>query len=323
MDININKEKGTIEVLNKIGFKVIFAKLGASIYSIEYKGKQITLTPNFEDFKKTGLYHGKTIGRVGNRIKGNKIVCDNKEYIIENNEGDNTLHGGINGISSKNFDYLINEEKDYTEVIFSYLSPDLESGFPGNLAIKVIYKIFENTAKIKLNLKANTDKETLCSLTNHAFFMLGEEDETNLKLTIKASTYILPRKEDLIGICREKVPNYLDFKDGRMIMKDINHPVLMDGKTQGYDHHFFFDKVGINEENIILESKKIRMKIFTDYSGCQIYTDNYPDNIKFLNTDKTIRRGIAIEPQESHLDLHYLRPGENYNHTIIYLFEEI
>jgi len=319
----IKENLETIELTNKIGLKVTLAPLGASIYSIEYQNKQVTLTPNFDDWKKDSLYHGKTIGRVGNRIKGNKISCDDQEYTIENNEGPNTLHGGIHGISSCVFDYKIDNYSDYTKVEFSYISPDGESGFPGTLCLKVIYQIFENEAKIKLSFIANTDKTTLCSLTNHAFFMMGEQNLDNLKLTIKGTNYIVPNKDDLIAIKVERTPEYLDFSSSKSTCKDINNPVLMDGRTQGYDHHYFFNDVDINISQIILEGAKLKLTIYTDYSGAQIYSDNYKDDIKFLGTNYHVRRGIAIEPQESHLELHYLKPKETYKHTIIYVIENL
>ena len=76
------------------------------------------------------------MGRVANRIANGKFSIDGKTYTLAQNNGTNSLHGGLQGydkviwnISSSNDD----------SVTFSYLSKDGEEGFPGNVKIDLIF----------------------------------------------------------------------------------------------------------------------------------------------------------------------------------------
>lgn len=307
--IKIKNESLTINLCN----------LGASIYSIYYKGVLMTQTPkNVEDFKKINLYHGKTIGRVANRIEYGNIIINDKTYQISVNEGLNTLHGGQDGLSCQFFNYYFTNDNEKVIVTFEYLSQDGESGFPGNLHLKVKYIIFENTLSIEYY--ADSDEDTLCNLTNHTYFCLGEDNINNLSMYLDSDKYIKTRRTDLIPIRIEKVPQYLDFSTMKAINKDINNINLLNAKTNGYDHHFCFKCKAKNTPQIKLSSTNYQLEISTNFSGVQIYTDNYEDGIEYLNSKDLKRRGVAIEPEDSHLDDRLLKKGTEYYRYIKYSF---
>ena len=312
-----------ISVSNNLGFSITLCDLGASIYSIIFNNKEMTFMPlELSDFFKDNIYHGKTIGRTPNRIKGNKVAIDNKEYYLENNEGVNTLHGGLHGLSTKVFDYEIEEGDDFVNVVFHYMFKDLEDGLPGNTPIQVIYTVYEEKEEVKIEFFAKTDKKTLLALTNHSYFNLGEKDLSTLSLRIKASSYLEVNPSDLLAICQKPVQKCLNFNEFKQITIDIDDPYLLNSKTNGYDHHFYFNEVNPSLNQVSLKSKDIELDIFTDYSGVQIYSDNYED-FKGRGTPELRRRSIAIEPQESHLDLQYLNKDELYHHFIIYRFRRV
>ncbi len=318
----INQEVELLHFVNADKMEVILSPLGASIYAIVIDGKYMTLTPSdMSIWSKGNIYHGKTIGRVGNRIKGNKVICEGKEYKVENNEGENTLHGGLHGLSTQTFDYTFIQNDEFTEVTFTYLSKDGESGFPGELNVTVIYKIYEHKNNVDLTLLAKSNKNTLCSLTNHSYFKLGEENEDTLTLLIKGNRYIIPDEKTLIGQGIGVAPDYLDFSKGRVIGKDVNLPILVNTAMRGYDHHYFFDKIDIKEPQIVLTGNHYELEIYTDYSGAQLYSDNAVDGNSYFDTVSPNHRGAALEPQESHLELHYLNPSDTYEHHINYVFK--
>ena len=138
MDINkkVLEDLEFISIRNKNYFEVTLCPLGASVYSIKKNDDYLSQTPiDITLFKKPNIYHGKTIGRVGNRIENGQFIINNKLYQLERNEGLNTLHSGLKGFSNQLFNYRIEINDNNTSVIFSYDVKDLEDCFPGNAHI--------------------------------------------------------------------------------------------------------------------------------------------------------------------------------------------
>src|SRR5690606_6648791 len=88
------------------------------------------------------------------------------------------LHGGEMG-----FTYRFWEIKEVSEakdpfVILEYFSEDGEEGYPGNLRVQVKYTLTEEDT-VEITYTAETDKETLVNLTNHAYFNLNGSGSIN------------------------------------------------------------------------------------------------------------------------------------------------
>ena len=225
-------------------FSVTLCDLGASIYSIQYLGKEMVMTPkDSKDYWKDNIYHGKTIGRTANRISGNLVEICGNSYEIFNNEGKNTLHGGAEGLSTKLFDFSIKETKTSAKVIYKYSSKNGESGFPGLLKIKVIYIVPKEGSKLNVKYETKTNKPTLCDLTNHAFFTLGEKNLDGLSLKIKSSNYLLTSKDELLPLSKEPITRELNFNRFKPIMRHLHSKKIETGKASGYDHYFYFDEI--------------------------------------------------------------------------------
>ncbi len=302
--------------------EVVFSTLGASIYSIKYCDELMTLTPsNKDEFFHENIYHGKTIGRICNRFKGNIVTIDGDSYILDNNEGENTLHGGHNGLSTKKYSYKIKKNKSSIRVTFSYLDKQSCLGFPGDLLTKIVYTVNKNS--LKISFKATSNKLTMCSLTNHTYYSLGANSLDELSLKIKASKYLHPNPLDLLPLEVRDVDRVMNFNKFKKITKYINDLYLINSKTQGYDHYFYFDDVNSFKSQIILKSSAYQLYIKTDFPGVQIYTDNYETKEVFNQSTMKIHRGIAIEPSASQAELHYLDKDEIYNHFITLKFKKV
>ena len=318
----VKKDYNFIQIIDD-DFEVILCDLGASIFAIKYDNKYMTQTyVDEENFLVLRNFTGKTIGRVGNRIKGNKIVIDGKEYTLLNNEGDNTLHGGLEGINRQRFDYQINKTEEKVDVEFVYLSKDGESGFPGNLNVKVVYSLIKGHKELLINYYAETDQTTPCSLTNHAYYTVGEPSLEKTKLYINSSNYLHCNPVDLIPIEKRPCPDYLSFKKPKEIMKDIDNEVLINSKANGYDHHYYFDEQDINKVKAELIGTQYKMSIYTDFSGMQIYSCNHLSTDPCFDILPIRRKSIAMEPQEDFLTLHLLKPNEKYHHFIKLVFSK-
>ena len=310
-----------IEATNK-DLKVTLCDLGASLYAVDFLGKPMLMTLcDSNKFWASGIYHGKTVGRTGNRIRGNKIIIDKKDFFIEDNEAGNTLHGGVNGLSTKVFSSRIEKNKDTLKVIYEYNSLDGESGFPGDLNVQISYCFYENFSKIRIDFDAKTDKPTLCDLTNHAFYILGEENLNSLSLQINSSSYLKTEVDTLLPIEMEKVTKELDFRKIKPIMESINSPEIKKGKANGYDHYFLFDESN-DKPQVILQSKNLTLEIKSDFEGVQIYTDNYEDDNKWFLVKGKKNRSIAIEPMDNYLNRKVLYPNKDYSRYIEYNFKK-
>jgi len=93
-------------------------------------------------------YFGATVGRVANRIKGGRFSVGGAEYNVTVNNGPNTLHGGTSGWDKKNWKASVETDR----VVFSYLSPDGDEGFPGSVLASVHYSLSEdNTVMVSVS----------------------------------------------------------------------------------------------------------------------------------------------------------------------------
>ena len=277
--------------------EVTLYSLGASIYRIIYDGKDMVLTPRDKnDFYKTSVYYGKTIGRLCGRIvaeqKGNLKPQANEEGV--------SLHGGFNGLSTKEF--IVDAKPTFAE--FHYLSKDGEAGYPGNIVFRVRYELIDNS--LIVTFFAITDKPCLLALTNHAYFCLGEDKLNNLCLQMENEKYIVT-DDKLLPVKYESIPDKWDFSNGKKL-----------SETGDIDNYFLF-----REKKVQLSSNKYSLNISTNFVGTQIFTDHWIDNIDVYSSKEKVHRSVAIEPQDSQLERKELLPNEHYERYIKYTFKKL
>ncbi len=289
-----------IEMFNSCGTCVTLCNVGASIYDIKTKDKDNNIesilytTKNKNDFPFDGSYFGKTIGRTGGRISNGIFELNGYYYRIVSKDP-NGLHGGIDGLSFKIFDYHKTENSDYTEVVFSCLSPDLESGYPGNLNLKVTYRLYKNENKLTVTYEGISDKDTLLNLSNHSYFNLSgdaKSDILNHELFINASR--MEKIENLIPKEIEKCSDIYSFKSMHKIGDNLMNEEIIKN-TNGYDFPYLFDDVDLTMSNIILRdnnSKRV-LKIKTSYPAVVIYTCNYVGD-EMMNNNKMAMPYYAV-----------------------------
>lgn len=275
-----------------------------------------TLSPHF------GCITGRTAGRIENA----EFSIDNKVYRLKANDNQHSLHGGISGFNKKVWDVVKHNDE---EILLSYTSPDEEEGYPGNLEIKVLYKLENN--KLIWTAEAKTDKTTPVNITNHTYFNLsaGQSLATSHVLKID-SKCIYPLKENFCPsentIKIENTP--FDFREEKIIDKDIedSNEQLKIGK--GYDHPYLLD----NEEypiELYDAITKRGLKIKTNQNVCVFYSGNFltPNEGKLsIKKECTKHIGIALETQEcpNQINKVLLKPEEKYytyNEWVFYVRE--
>ena len=123
-----------------------------------------------DDYETRSPSFGATIGRFANRIAGGRFTLDGVRHVLPQNEGENTLHGGIAGFGKRVWTI---EQADRVSVTLGYVSRDGEEGFPGRLQVRVRFSIDATT--LRLEYTAETDRPTVLNLTNHSYFNLAGE----------------------------------------------------------------------------------------------------------------------------------------------------
>jgi len=332
------KEVYLLTLTNSAGNVIRLTNFGAKITWIEIpdkNGKKDNITFGYDTFDETingDMSFGSVVGRFANRIAGGKFMIDGVEYTCPLNNGPNTLHGGPKGWHSVVWDTEVIKESKVPAVKFTYVSPDLEQGFPGTVTVSVVYTWTDNN-EIVMDYTYSADKKTVVNVTNHAYFNLhgaGNGDVLDHVLTLKASAFT-PVDSVMIptGELRQVAGTPFDFTTPHTIGERIgeNYEQLILGK--GYDHNYILD----NKEEVdvtVYEPVSGRMlEVITDQPGMQLYTGNFLDGTKIGHGGKPFnyRSGMCLEsghypdsPNRPDFPTTVINPGETVKTTTIYRF---
>lgn len=328
---------------NKNGLKAIFTNYGGRLVSLFVPGLKDTLTDVVVGFKtaeeyknSTEPYFGATIGRYGNRIAKGKFMLDGKEVNLTINNGPNTLHGGKAGFQYVMFNAV---QKGDNGLELTYLSKDMEGGFPGNAKVKVTYTLNDDN-ELHMDYEATTDKTTVMNLTNHAFFNLnGEGSGTILNhvVQINADRYT-PVDSTLIptGKLEPVAGTPFDFNKPTTIGARINVKNEQLKNGSGYDHNYVLKSAGAGKFNhaatVTGDKSGVVMDIYTQEPGLQFYSGNF---MQSKNTFKggskdDFRTAFAMEtqhfpdsPNQPSFPTTTLKPGETYKTSSYYKFSQV
>ncbi len=278
-------------------------------------------------------YFGAAVGRYGNRIAKGEFAIGDIQYKLAQNNGVNSLHGGVVGFSKKVWDVV---QKSPAELNLKLVSPDMDEGFPGELNVDMTYRL-TNENELIIQYEAKCDKPTVINLTNHSFFNLhGAGNGTILdhQLTINAD-YFTPIDSTLIPTGElaavENTP--FDFRNTTTIGSRINSDHQQIKYGLGYDINFLLKKnpdLGVQLAASVYEPQSGRLlEVFTDQPGIQFYTGNFLDGKNIGKKGKAYgyRTGLCLEtqhfpnsPNQPKFPTVELTPDQVYTHTCIYKF---
>lgn len=293
----VSNNRGNIMKLINYGARLIHAGY------IDYRGQHENVVLSYDTFKEIVKGHysfGAVIGRYANRIAGGKFTIDGIEYQLPVNDGKNTLHGGDKGWHSVVWDEDVVESSEGNAVQFSYLSPHMEQGFPGNVKVQVKYTLTDMNDVI-IDYTWETDRLTHVNITNHTYFNLngnGKGDILNHSLRIN-STQFLPVNEDMIptGEIKNTYKTPFYFRKHRNIGEHINSNNEQLRIAGGYDHTYVLKKDGNASLGISHGDRGRILFITTDQPGLHVYTGNFLDGSQMREGGKSFkhRSGICLE----------------------------
>jgi len=326
---------------NKRGMEVTITNFGlklVSLYAPDRNGKLDDIVLGFstiQDYLDTNeIYFGATIGRYSNRIAKGRFFIEGTEYVLENNNGTNHLHGGKNGFHNLIWDTeVISTDK----IEFSRVSKDMEEGYPGNLTVKVCFELTDSN-ELKINYYAITDKTTIVNMTHHSYFNLsGEGSDTinNHILTIHAD-HFTPLSNDHIptGEIASVINTPFDFRTPKVIGTDIGTVNDQLNICGGYDHNFVLN--GFMNPDTIIHAATVMapdsgriLEVFTNEPGLQFYGGNFLTGkiIGKKNKPYLHRSAFCLEtqhfpnsPNQPNFPSTLLHPDFSYRSICIYKF---
>jgi aldose 1-epimerase len=332
------KEVHLLTLTNKAGNVIRLTNWGARITWIEVPdrdGKKDNITFGYDTFDGTikgDMSFGSVVGRYANRIANGKFTLDGVEYTLPQNNGPNTLHGGPGGWHSVVWDTEILEDSEFPAVKFTYVSPDMEEGFPGTMSIEVIYTWTDNN-EIIMDYTCTTDKKTVLNVTNHAYFNLhgaGNGDILDHELTLRASAFT-PVDSVMIptGEIRPVAGTPFDFTTPHLIGERINDDYEQLILGRGYDHNFVLDNKEEVDATVYEPASGRVLEILTDQPGMQLYTGNFLDGSHKGHGGKpyNFRSGLCLEsdhypdsPNHPEFPSTVLNPGETFKSRTVYRF---
>ncbi len=323
------KEVYLFTLTNKAGNVIRLNNYGARITWIEIpdrNGRKDNITFGYDTFEATikgDRSFGSVLGRFAGGISKGKFILDGVEYKLSR------FAGWTNVV----WDSEIMNDSEYPAVRFTYVSPDMEGGFPGTVNVGVTYSWTDNN-EIIINYLCSTDRKTVLNVSNHAYFNLhgaGVGDILDHEVVIKASAFTPVDSFDLpTGEIRPVEGTPFDFTTPHTVGERINdsYEQLITGR--GYDHNFILDNKEEVDATVYEPVSGRLLEVITDQPGVVFYTGNY-----LVGTKKTgyggkpynYRSALCLEtghfpdsPNHPHFPSAVLEADEIFESTTIYRF---
>ena len=279
-------------------------------------------------------YLGAVVGRCANRISNGSFTLDSVTYQLPQNDGENTLHGGLIGADKMVWDVVSSND---SVIQMHAVFPDGQDGFPGNLDVTMTYTLTHDN-QFQVRYAATTDAPTLCNFSHHSFFNLkGEGNGTVLDHELQInSRYMTTIDEHLIpnGKFSGVKNTPFDFREKHCIGDNIAADDEQLKNAKGYDHNWIIDKSDPKAYTwcaTLTEPQSGReMQVWSNQVGLQFYSGNFFNGKGIGKFGKAFnfREGLSLETQyfpdainhEALAPMPILRLGEEYHQICVYKF---
>ncbi len=326
----------TLTNANGLVLKVMnYGAIIKEFYVPDKAGKPADIVLGFDtlnDYVESSPYFGATVGRVANRIKNATFNLEGKQYKLAANNPPHHLHGGNKGWDKVVWDAEPHETPDGPQIVFRYVSPDGEEGYPGTVKARSTYTL-TNQDELRIEMQATTDKTTLVNMAHHTYWNLGGHDSGTIEdheLTLMADKYTPPNGLVPEGAIKPVKGTPFDFTQPKLIGKDLK---AAGGKPVGFDHNFVVN----GEPGQLRPVAKLKhpasgrvMLLEADQPGVQFYSGNFLDgSIKGKGGATYVQyAGLCLETQKfpnainvpAWRDQVILKPGATYHSTMVYKF---
>ncbi|MDJ0748208.1 MAG: aldose epimerase family protein [Woeseiaceae bacterium] len=301
------------------GLSVAILSLGAAIASIKVPTQSgpvdaILSYPNVRDYLDDRYFLGSTVGPYANRIGNGRFALGGREYSLQRNETStgHCLHSGESGLHRQYFD--MHYERDDARVTCRTVLPDGVGGFPGRREIIVTYKLV-NDLCLAIGFQAITDRNTVISLANHAYFNLGGR-VGELEIKVNSDTYTPVDESNLpTGEARRVAGSSFDLRTPTRIGDRV------------FDHNFALNRRGDELQRAATlrnPLNNLQLDLYTTQPGLQVYTGDD------LATPFASREGLCLEaqgfpdaPNQPSFPSAHLAAGDSYRQLTAYKFSAL
>ena len=286
--------------------------------------------PDTQGYVTNPTYFGGLIGRWGNRIADGHFTLGGADFLVDQNNGSNHLHGGDAGFHLAMWQAYPEEDG----LRFTLTSAEGEAGFPGNLQVEVRYQLADN-GSLTIDYQAITDAPTPINLTSHAYFNLngGCSGIGDHLLSIDAD-HFLKVDQKLIPIERAEVAgSTFDFRQSAPIGPRLSWPDAQIAIAGGFDHCYCLhwregvEKGALRDVASVYDPGSGRsLTVATTETGLQFYSGNYLGGVKGRGPKPyAAHDGFCLEAQAFPNQINgpdaeavILRPGQTYRQTTVY-----
>jgi aldose 1-epimerase len=301
------------------GLHVTIMNLGASISAMKVPTPTgaidaVLSYPGLEDYLHDPFFMGSTVGPYANRIRDGAFELDGEEYLLDRNETStgHCLHGGATGLHRHYFE--MQHDRHDRRVVCRATLQDGEGGFPGRREVVVVYQLVNDLA-LAIEFCVTTDRNTVVSLANHAYFNLGGPIEEH-ELRVRSDEYT-PVDE-----CHVPTGEIQSVADSTF---DLRTQTRIGERT--FDHNFVLKEYdGRLRLVATLRSREsgVQLDLSTTQPGLQVYTGDQ------LAAPFKARQGVCLEaqafpdaPNQPGFPSTRLAAGETYRQQTIYVFTPI
>lgn len=324
------EEVYSYELTNKNGMKLRVITYGATVTELKMplkSGEIVDVVLGFDTLESyiqsfslvSPPYMGATVGRYAGRIHNSTFSLNGKKILLNKNNNDNSLHGGITGFSQKIWTVKEVQSGKESVITLSYTSPAEEENYPGELTVELTYTLSEENELI-IQYSAKTTEDTVVNLTHHSYFNLDGH------LSSVTDQELIVNTRQMLETTSENIPTgrFLEIENTDF---DFFTPKKCPSKI---DNTFALDKKDEFAASLFNKNNNLKMTVYTDQPGVHIYVGgNCFNTVKGKeNADYHPLSGICFEtqnfpdaPNHEHFPSAVLKKGEKYSHNTIYKFQ--
>lgn len=268
------------------GLRLEILNLGATIRRLEVPAtsgrvEAVLGYANIADYGRDEFFIGTTVGPYANRIRDARFALDEHTFELDANEEStgHCLHGGRDGLHRQLFEL---EQGAHAASIRCHCElAHGDGGFPGKRTIMVMYQLLGDHS-VAIDFEVTSDRDTVISLANHAYFNLGAPIEQHA-LCLHADAYTPTHASRVpTGEVRSVAGTEFDLRTAQLLGDAC------------FDHNFVVSGSG-NEPRLAAElgcdASGVRMHLYTTQAGLQLYTGDG------LGAPFAPRQGLCLEAQ--------------------------